>query len=131
MKSRIYIIILILTCFIIPSKSFAECGSHWKRGMWIGAASGAFALGMSLGLLAATSSNSDSSDGSDFKGFSQTTGGLIFGIGGAAAGALIGMGIGTAIGAGVKKKNCEVSVVPIVSPDKNNQVYGLALQKRF
>lgn len=93
MNIKCAVIAALLLLISIP----AHAKTYWKRGMWIGAASGAVVGGLSLGLVAGSKSRPAGSD-SDFTGFYGTSGGAVGGFAGAVIGAAAGVGIGALVG---------------------------------
>lgn len=94
---------IILTMIIaIPVTSHAE--TYWQRGMWIGALSGAAVVsGTLIGAVAANECDSQESDLQLCR--DEPVSYFIVGLGGAGLGALLGTGIGAAVGSAFKKKD--------------------------
>jgi hypothetical protein len=125
-KKKCLLVSLICLASLLPA-SISNAESHWKRGMWIGATSGAVALGLPLGI--ATATNACDSGDSDLQICGESWG-VAMGLGGAAAGALVGLGIGALIGSAIKKEP-SYTLAPTVFANRDGLAGGILFQKRF
>ncbi|MFH1654717.1 MAG: hypothetical protein ABIE74_11805 [Pseudomonadota bacterium] len=108
----------------LPCK--AERKSYWLEGMGIGALAGGAAIGTYIAVASSGSKNNNSGDPDDFKGLGKVM--IPVSIVGTM---LITAGIGTGIGALIKKKP-KVSVTPVVNVSKNgNGSYGVGVNGNF
>lgn len=124
--------VAVIITFVLAASAPAEAKSktHWKRGMAIGAGAGAVAMGLGLGLAGGLSNSNCSRGDSDMCIPSESLGWML-GLGGAAAGALIGMGLGATIGAAIKVKENDVAVMPIIAPSGDGVAVGIGIRKSF
>lgn len=105
-----------------------QAKTQWKRGMWIGAASGAVVGGTTFAVLAAQAACDPDTD---FEICSSAGGVTLMGIGGAVLGGLVGMGIGALIGSNIEKKEPMVLVAPNLFLKENEAYGGISLIKSF
>ncbi len=104
----------------------AHAKTQWKKGMWIGAASGAVVVG---GALAASAASTKCIHDSDFQ-ICGGGGAALMGVGGAVIGGLVGMGVGALIGSRFQKEE-PIVLAPSFSVRKNGTYGGMVVRKIF
>lgn len=114
---------MVISFLFLSSSAGAE--TYWKRGMGIGAASGAVVLGTTMGLAIGLN---DCDPGETDLQICGGGWGAAFGVGGAVVGGLLGAGVGALVGSAIKV-NETTAIVPVISPDGRD--YCLVLRASF
>lgn len=111
---------VLIVMFLAPAVTSAE--TYWKRGMAIGAGAGAAAgLGVGLGVAYGGTCSGDKNDCGNLK-WVALAGFPVFG-------AIVGTGIGTLIGACIKKDEAEdISFEPYVIPSRDGIAGGMNMR---